>query len=137
MRSLVSVAVSAILGVIVALVGGVAHRSIPPFGAILCVLLVLTAAVFVRSWARWLGLISFAVPYIGITAIFTQEGPGGSLLIAGDGLGYAWLFGGTAAIVIASILPARLLGGGLPPALSSAPTEALMDEGEAGRVAST
>jgi len=136
MRTVFAIVVSAILGAIVALVGGVAHRSYPPIGVILCVFLVLVATVFVRALASWLGVISFAVPFVAITFAFTREGPGGSLLIAGDGLGYGWLYGGAFAVVVACVLPAKMLGGGLPSASNPAPLEALIDEGEAGRVAS-
>jgi hypothetical protein len=137
MRTALVIVVSAVLGAIVALVGGVAHRGIPPFGVILSVLLVLVATVFVRTWARWLGVLAFVIPYLAITFIFTQEGPNGSLLIAADGLGYGWLYGGAAAIVVASVLPVRLLGGGRPAESNKAPEPALVDEGEAGSVAST
>ena len=97
---------------------------------------VLVAVVFVRSWAGWLGLISFVVPYVVIVWVFAQEGPGGSLLIAGDGLGLAWLYGGTLAIVVASVLPPRLLGRAGPPRTVERPADASNEEGEADRVAS-
>ena len=112
MRRALEILVSGLLGAIVATVGAVAHRSIPPFGVILSVLLVLMAAIFARTWSGWLGMIAFAVPYVALTYIFTREGPGGSLLIAPDGLGYGWLYGGAGAVVIACLLPARMLGGG-------------------------
>lgn len=112
MRRAVEVLVSALLGAIVAVVGSIAHRSYPPIGVVLSVLLVLMATVFVRTWSGWTGVVAFAVPFAALTYIFTREGPGGSLLIAPDGLGYGWLYGGAGAVVIACLLPARMLGGG-------------------------
>jgi hypothetical protein len=112
MRRLVEVLVAGILGAVSAIVGGIAHRSYPPVGVILSVLLVLMAAVFVRTWAGWTGVIAFAVPFVILTYLFTRVGPGGSLLIANDGLGWSWLYGGAGAVVIACLLPARMLGGG-------------------------
>jgi len=112
MRRALEIVVSAALGAIVAAVGAVAYRSYPPIGVVLCVFLVLMAAVFVRTWGGWLGVIAFVVPFLALTYVFTREGPGGSLLIAPDGLGYGWLYGSAGAIVIASMLPVRLLGGG-------------------------
>lgn len=112
MRRAVEILVSAFLGAIVAAVGAVAHRGYPPIGVILSVLLVLVATVFVRTWSGWAGVIAFAVPFALLTFAFTREGPGGSLLIAPDGLGYGWLYGGAGAVVIACLLPARMLGGG-------------------------
>jgi uncharacterized membrane protein len=111
MRRAFEIVLSALLGVIVASVGAVAHRGYPPFGVILSVLLVLLAAIFARTWASWLGVVCFAVPYVALTFMFTQEGPGGSVLIAADALGYGWIYGGAAAVVVASLVPVRLLGG--------------------------
>ncbi len=112
MRRLVEILVSGILGAVSAIVGGIAHRGFPPFGVILSVLLVLLAAVFVRTWSGWTGVIAFAVPFVILTYLFTRVGPGGSLLIAGDTLGWSWIYGGAGAVVIACLLPPRLLGGG-------------------------
>ena len=116
MRRAIEIVVSAILGAIVAGVGAIAHRSYPPIGVVLSVLLVLMAAVFVRTWGGWSGIIAFAVPFVALTYLFSRPGPGGSLLIAGDGLGYAWIYASTGAFVVACVLPPRLLGRGRPPA---------------------
>jgi len=118
MRTALAILVSAGLGAIIACVGAVAHRSVPPFGVILSVLLVMVAVVFVRAWVGWLGVIALAVPFILLTTLFSRPGPAESLLIAGDPLGYAWLYGSAGAVVITCILPARLLGGG--PSVTSA-----------------
>ncbi len=112
MRRALEIVVCALLGAIVAAVGAVAYRSYPPIGVILSVFLVLVAAVFVRTWSRWVGVIAFAVPYVALSVLFSRTGPGGSLLIAPDALGYGWLYGGAGAVVIACLLPARMLGGG-------------------------
>ena len=112
MRRALEIVVCAVLGAIVAAVGAVAYRSYPPIGVILSVFLVLMAAVFVRTWSSWLGVIAFAVPFVALTYAFTRTGPGGDLLITPDHLGYGWLYGGAGAVVIACLLPARMLGGG-------------------------
>lgn len=112
MRRVLELFVAVVLGAVVATIGAVAYRSYPPIGVTLCILLVLAAAVFIRAWSAWSGLIAFAVPFVVLTYVFTRQGPGGSLLIAADNLGYAWLYGGAAAVVVASLVPARLIGGG-------------------------
>jgi len=112
MRSAAQIIVSALLGAAVAIVGAVSHRSIPPYGVVLSVLLVLMAVLFVRAWGSWTAVIAYAVPFVLLTYVFTREASGGSLLIAADGLGYGWLYGSTGAIVCACVLPARMLGGG-------------------------
>jgi len=123
MRRAIEIVVSAILGAIVAIVGAIAHRSYPPFGIILSVLLVLMAVIFVRTWGGWAAVIAFAIPFAALSFVFARPGPGGSLLIAGDSLGYAWLYAGAAAFVIACVVPPRLLGRGRPtlPATGEAP----------------
>ena len=110
MRRLVEIAVSAALGAVVAIVGAVAHRSIPPIAVILCCVLVLLATVFVRAWAGWTAVLSFAVPFVVLTYVFTLHGPGGDLLIAGDALGYSWLYGGAGAVVLACVMPPSWIG---------------------------
>lgn len=112
MRRALEIFVSAVLGVIVAIVGGIGHRSIPPLGVALSVALVLVSAIFVRTWGGWSAVIAFVVPLVALSFLFTRVGPGGSLLIAGDGLGYGWLYGASGAIVLACLVPAQMLGGG-------------------------
>lgn len=111
-RRLLAVLLALALGVIVAVVGAAAYRDMPWLGVSLCVALVLFSMLFVRSWASWSGVIAFAVPWAALTYVFTREGPGGSLLIPEDTLAYAWIYGGTAAIVLVSVLPPSLVGRG-------------------------
>ncbi len=103
--------VLAVGGLIVATVGSIAYRSIPPWGAVLACVMVLLAAVFARVWLSWTGLGTFAALYMTAAFVWTLEGPGGSVLIAADALGYAWLAGGVVAIVVAALLPRKLLVG--------------------------
>jgi hypothetical protein len=112
MRRALEILVSAVLGAVVATVGAIAHRGHPPVGVVLCALLALFATVFVRAWSGWTGVIALAVPFVALSFVFTRPGPGGSLLIAGDGLGYSWLYAAAGAVIIACLLPSRLLGGG-------------------------
>ncbi|MGC4174587.1 hypothetical protein [Demequina sp.] len=123
MRRAIEIVVSAILGAVVAVVGAIAHRSIPPLGVILSIALVLAAMIFVRTWGGWIGVLAFAVPFVILTIVFSRPGPGGSLLVAGDGLGYSWLWGGSAAVIVACLLPPRLLGASKAPALTPAAGE--------------
>ena len=112
MRRALEIIVAVALGVIVSAVGSVAYRGYPPVGVSLSIALVLFATIFVRAWSAWTGVIAFAVPFVALTFLFTREGPGGSLLIPADSLGYVWLYGSAAAVVLASLVPARLIGGG-------------------------
>ncbi|WP_084078926.1 hypothetical protein [Demequina sp. NBRC 110057] len=111
MKDSLGYVIIAVAGLLVASVGAVAYRSIPPFGDVLSVLMVLLAAVFARTWLSWTGLGLFATLWALMTYVWTLAGPGGSVLIAADGLGYGWLAGGVVAIVVASVLPRKLLVG--------------------------
>lgn len=111
MKDSVGYLIIAVAGLLVATVGAIAYRSIPPYGDVLSVVMVLLAAVFSRTWLSWTGLGLFAGVWAVLTYVWTLEGPGGSVLIAADGLGYGWLAGGVGAIVVASLLPRKLLVG--------------------------
>lgn len=109
-RRLLPLLLAVALGVIVAIVGAAAYRDVPWIGVSLCIALVLFSMLFVRSWSSWSGVIAFAVPWAVLTFLFTRQGPGGSLLIPQDSLGYAWIYGGTIAIVLVCVLPPSLIG---------------------------
>ncbi|WP_061963894.1 hypothetical protein [Demequina aurantiaca] len=110
-RSALGYLVLAIVGLIAALVGASAYRAIAPFGLVLCILLMLVATVFARTWKEWSGIAVFAGAWAVLTYVLSLEGPGGSLLIATDGYGYGWLFGGSLAIVVVCLIPRRVLFG--------------------------
>ena len=111
MKDSLGYVILAVAGLLVATVGSVAYRSIPPFGVALCVAMVLMGAVFARTWLSWSGLGIYALLCVGAVFLWTLEGPGGSVLIAADGLGYGWLAGAAGAIVVAALLPRKLLVG--------------------------
>ncbi|MFW2513958.1 hypothetical protein ACNI3K_09290 [Demequina sp. SO4-13] len=98
-------------GLVTATVGAVAHRTYPPFGVVMCLLMVALGAAFARTWLAWPGLALFAGAWMAMTFVWALEGPGGSVLIVQDPLGVAWLAGGSIAIVVAAVVPSRLLVG--------------------------
>jgi hypothetical protein len=101
----------ALLGVGVATVGVGAHRAYGFVGVALGLLLVVTASVFARAWARWLGYAVFASAWAAMTMVYAQRGPGNSVLIASDTNGYLWLYGGALVIVLVALVPRTLLEG--------------------------
>ncbi len=109
-RRTIEIALTVLMGAVVAAVGAGAHRALPYVGVVLSILAVLAGMVFARAWLEWVGVIAFAVPWAALTTLFSQRGPGNSLLISADALGYLWLFGGAAMIIAVSIVPARWLG---------------------------
>ncbi|MDN4482941.1 hypothetical protein [Demequina lignilytica] len=110
-RIIGSYVVIALLGAIVALVGGGAHRSYGWVGLTLCVLLMGVASVFARTWRGFAGLGVLAGAWMLVTVPLAGEGPGGSALIAVDALGLGWVIGGSVAVVVAAFLPRSLLLG--------------------------
>ncbi|MFV0634209.1 hypothetical protein [Demequina sp.] len=111
MKDALAYAVLACGGVITASVGAVAHRGYPPFGVLACVVMVALAAVFARAWLGYGGLGVFAGTWMVATFVWSLEGPGGSVLIAQDALGVAWLAGASIVIVAASVVPSKWLVG--------------------------
>lgn len=101
----------ALLGVGVATVGVGGHRAYGFIGVALGLVLVATASLFARAWARWLGFAVFAAAWAAMTTVYSQRGPGGSVLIASDVNGYLWLYGGAVVIVIMALVPRTLIEG--------------------------
>ena len=112
MRTALRYLLVVVLGASVAIVGAVGYRSAPWFGVIISLVLVLVSALFARAFLGWGGLVAFAAPWVVLTFTFAQEGPGGGALIVADALGYAWLIGATVIVVLVSVLPPSLVGGG-------------------------
>lgn len=98
-------------GIITASVGAVAYRSMPPWGLVGCILMVLCAVAFARTWLGWAGLATFSITWMVATFIWALDGPGGSVLIVADSLGVTWLVGAALALVAMSVVPRRWLVG--------------------------
>jgi hypothetical protein len=111
MRAALMYLIVVFFGAVVAVVGAIGHRSIPWLGIAMCLALVLVGAVFSRAWLGWGGIAAFAAPWTLLTFVFSQPGPGDSTLIVADSLGYTWLLGGTALIVVTCFIPSSVLGG--------------------------
>lgn len=99
------------LGVVVGLVGVMAHRAYPWFGLAAVLVLTLVAAIFVRTWSGRSALGVFTAGLAIALAIFAQEGPGGGLLLVDDALGWSYLIGAPSAIVLAALIPTKVLVG--------------------------
>lgn len=110
MRSVLKYLVVVALGAAVAIVGAVGYRSAPWWGVALSIALVLVAALFSRAWLGWGGLVAWVTPWMILTFLFAQTGPGGDTLIAADALGYAWLIGATVMVLVVALIPPSLVG---------------------------
>lgn len=103
---------SFVLGAVVGVLGTVLHRSVPPWGLVLCLFLVLAGAVTVRAWGGLVALLAYAVAWGGVVFLLSMRGPGGDVLIPGGTaswtvLGQIWILGAWLPIAVAAFLPSR------------------------------
>lgn len=103
----VAAALTLVLGVVVGLVGTVAHRGAPPWGLVVAVAATLSAAVLARSLGGGLALGTYAAGLLGVTQLANGLRPAGDILVAGDALGYAWLALPLLSCAVVAFLPNR------------------------------
>ena len=98
-----------LLGILVGTLGTVLHRSIPPWGIVVCLTLAFVAAVTVRAWAGFPGLAGYALGLLVTVQLLARAGPGGDTLGPdGQAIGLVWVFGSLATAVVAALLPRAL-----------------------------
>ena len=98
---------AALLGVVMATVGTGIHRVNPPWGITLALLIVFSAAVLARAWARRSGVIALGVAVVLGVLAMGRLGPGGDVIIAAQPVGYAWLLASVVAVAAVGLLPRR------------------------------
>ncbi|MBO9570272.1 MAG: hypothetical protein J7503_15810 [Cellulomonas iranensis] len=95
-------------GLLAGAVGTVMHRSIRPWGLVLCLALVLAVALTTRAWAGWPAYVAASVGVLVAVQVLSSEGPGGDVLVpAGDGWGWAWVIGAVVALGSVALVPRR------------------------------
>ena len=98
-----------VLGILVGTLGTVMHRSIPPWGVVVCLTLAFVAAITVRAWSGFVALAGYALGLVVTVLVLTQSGPGGDTLVPdGQAVAWVWLLGSAAATVVAALLPRGL-----------------------------
>ena len=95
-----------LIGVLIGVIGTSIHRSRPPYGLVLALVIVLVAGVLTRAWAGGPAMFALAMGIASSVAVLGAGGPGGDVLIAGDALGYVW-YGGAAVVALAALAPRR------------------------------
>lgn len=98
---------SALLGLVVGVVGTGVHRANDPWGLVLAYLTVLAAAVLARAWGRGRATTAYALALAAMVLAMGFVRPGGDVLITDDAIGYAWL-AAPALVLVVALLPARL-----------------------------
>ncbi|GEL45736.1 hypothetical protein KQI48_18585 [Cellulomonas hominis] len=95
-----------LLGVVVGSVGTVLHRSTPPWGVVVCLLLVLAASVAVRASGGWVASVALLVGLFLSVQVLSGRGPGGDVLVpAGGAIGWVWAIGSLAVAVAVALAP--------------------------------
>jgi hypothetical protein len=90
-----ALAATCLVAVVVAVAGSFVHRWASPFGVLLAVAGAAAVAVLAVAVARSrLPLILVAALWSVPVVALTQPGPGNDLVVAGDAVGLAFLFGG-------------------------------------------
>ena len=105
----------ALVGVVVGLVGTVAHRApvvdLPVhLGLVLALVTVLAAGVLARAWAGYAGLLGYGIGWVAVVQLLSLEGPGGDVLVPSQPVGYVWIYGGLLVVVVAAFLPRSWFG---------------------------
>lgn len=97
---------SAVLGVIVGVVGTGVHRLNPPSGLVLALGVVASAGVLVRAWAGTRGMLALGLALLATVGSMALPGPGGDVLVAAQPVGYVWC-GGALVVALVGLLPRR------------------------------
>lgn len=107
LRMVMTSFVFAFAGLLSALAGTSVHRVGDTWGVALAIGLVFAGSVFARVTANWIGLAAYAAGLFVLLALFAGPGPGGSVVIADDAVGYAWMLGSAAAALLPAALPRK------------------------------
>ncbi|MBO9553360.1 hypothetical protein [Cellulomonas sp.] len=108
-RAVVKALLALVLGAAVGTVGTLMHRSVQPWGVVVCLVLVVAAGVVARAWSGWTAFVAYALGVLGSTQLLAREGPGGDVLMpAGQAIGWVWVLGSVVAVLAVAALPRRL-----------------------------
>lgn len=103
---LVTLPLSFVVGVLVALLGTVVHRAAQPWGLLLALAATVSGAVLARGLGGGAGLAAFGGGLLVITQLASSYRPAGDVLIASDPVGYAWLYASVVMCAVVAFLPA-------------------------------
>ena len=121
-----------VVGFVAGVMGTAMHRSVQPWGLVLSLLLVLTAAVTARAFGGLVAWIGF-VAGLGVTVLaLSQEGPGGDILMpSGPKIGLVWILGSLLVAVAAMLLPSSWFSDEPRPARTRRPGDVPVGEPDA------
>ncbi|MFC4613797.1 hypothetical protein ACFO3K_03660 [Cellulomonas algicola] len=98
-----------VLGLVVGAVGTAMHRSVPPWGVVLCLLLVACAALLSRAWGGGVAVAGLAGGMFLSVTTLARSGPGGDVLVpAQQGIGWVWVVGAAGVLILVALAPRAL-----------------------------
>jgi hypothetical protein len=101
--------VTLVLGVVVGTLGTVMHRSIQPWGVVICLVLAFAAAITARAWGGLVALAGYAIGLFVSVQVLAQKGPGGDTLVPdGQAIGWVWVLGSIVVTILVGVLPRGL-----------------------------
>ena len=101
-------AAALVLGLLAGMLGTVMHRALPPWGLVLCLLLVLAVVLTSRAWVGWFGYVASAGGVFLAAQVLSGRGPGGDVLVPGTDLwGWAWALGAVLVVGAVALVPRR------------------------------
>ncbi len=108
-RAIGTTALALGLGVLVGALGTVMHRSIEPWGVVLCLALAFAAALTARAFGGYLALAGYAVGLFATVQLLSRSGPGGDTLVPdGQAVGWVWVLGSLVVTIAVGVLPRAL-----------------------------
>ena len=96
-----------VTGVLVGLLGTIAHRQWMPWILLVALLSVAVGGVLVRAWIGGPGLVAYGVGWLAVVQVLALVGPGGDIVLPGQISTYAWMIGGVAMIGLAAGAPRK------------------------------
>lgn len=92
-------------GVLVGLLGTLAHRQWMPWILLVALLSVAVGGVLVRAWLAGPGLVAYGIGWLAVVQVLALVGPGGDIVLPGQITTYAWMIGGVVMIGLAAVAP--------------------------------
>lgn len=105
LRRVLSLAACLLVGAVVGVLGTLGHRSVPPWGLVTALVVLLAAATWVRATVGPVAVMGYAVGWVVAVQVLAAGGPGGDVLVLADTTGYVWAYGGLVVVLAGLALP--------------------------------
>ena len=100
---------AAVLGVVVGVLGTIAHRGHQPWGLVVALALVVSTGMLARAWRGWSAWAGYLVGLTVVVQVLSRTGPGGDVLVpAGAAIGWVWIIGSAGLALLVAAVPPRV-----------------------------